>query len=287
MKKIFLGLFIVLSLQTISAQDHKNFYHEVYQADKLFQQGDLNGALLGYEAASEKARFVPTRILKKFLKVAKEANHIPLKKKFKSLIAVQKKCPSENTHLGVKLDSLMAEDTRVRTKKRKLIRYYWKNVDTESVKNSSKFIRAKNARMDWKRTDSLNILILLSMFEEYGFLDEKKVGYDKQRYVQHILLHFDKDTSNVVLQPILDKALANGQITPGRYALILDRHLYACRLPQKFYAWPMLRSNPELSKEDITEIIKLRESIGMYGTELTILEARGHWQLKNTGMTSY
>jgi len=145
--------------------------------------------------------------------------------------------------------------------------------------NSSKFLKAKKAKEEWSRTDSLNIQILLSMFEEYGFLDESKIGSERYKTVFLLLLHFDKDTSNTVLQPILDKALANGQITPSHYALILDRHLYACKLPQKYYAWPMLRSDPKLSIEEIKQINNLREDIGIYSNEIIISETRGYWQV--------
>ena len=102
---------------------------------------------------------------------------------------------------------------------------------------------------------------------------------DSYNIVFPLLLHFDKDTNNLVLQPILDKALTKGQINPYTYALILDRHLNSCQLPQKYYAWPVLRSDPKLSEEDIKQINKLRKSIGMYEDEIVIKETRGHWMV--------
>ena len=283
---LLLLLIAFLCVESLNAQDYKRFYYEVYQADILSKQGNHSEALLKYEDASEWMNFVPTVLLKKFNKVAKKAENTTLEHKYRTLIDKQKDCPPEYAHVCEKLDSLVYEDQRVRTKKSRLVRYYWKNVDKESVMNSPKFLKAKEARMDWKRTDSLNILILLDMFEEYGYLDEGKVGRENNYKVEVMLLHFDKDTSNVVLQPILDKALANGQITPQWYTITLDRHLYACKLPQKFYGWPMLRSDPKLSEEEINEINKLRESIGIYGSDIKIEETRGHWRVDYISSTS-
>ena len=276
MYRLNLLILIILSLETLNAQDYKNFYYEVYLGDKLSHQESYSDALTQYEAASKKVDFVSTLYLQKFLKVAKKAKNETLEKKYESQIGRQKKCPAAYAHVAAKLDSLLYEDQRVRTKKQRLVRYYWKHVDNVAVQNTRKFKKAKAVRMDWKRTDSLNILILLSMFEEHGYLGEDKVGSEKNGIVEMLLLHFDKYTSNVVLEPILDKALVNGQITPHWYALILDRHLYACKLPQKYYAWPMLRSDPGLSKEEITKVVELREEVGMYGSRFKISETRGH-----------
>ncbi len=278
---IFFSCLVSLNAQVVlsNTQDYKNFYFEVKQGHLLYEQGNYSEALLRYEAASQMVVFVQTSFLKKFLDTAIKAENEPLQKKYASLIERQKKTPAEYAHLGPKLDSLLAEDQRVRTKKQRLIQYYWKNLNNKSVMSSSKFLKAKKAEEEWSRTDSLNIQILLSLFEEHGFLDESKIGYERFSTVFLLLLHFDKDTSNTVLLPIFDKALAKGQITPDSYALILDRHLDSCKLPQKYYAWPMLRSDPKLSEEEIKQINNLREDIGIYSSEIIISESRGHWRV--------
>ncbi len=277
----FSGL-VSLNAQNIvsqNSQDYKIFYYEVYQADRLANQGNYSEALLRYEAASQKVNFVQTSYLKKFLKAAKKAENKPLQKKYESLIERQKKTPAEYAHLGPKLDSLYAADQGVRKKQQRLINYYWKNIDNKSVRNSSKFLKGKKAQEEWSRTDSLNQQILLSMFEAHGFLDESKIGYERYRSIFILLLHFDTDTNNSLLQPIFDKALAKGQINPYTYALILDRHLNSNNLPQNYYAWPDLRSDPKLSEEEIKQINNLREDIGMYHDEIIIEETRGDWRV--------
>ncbi len=273
--------FASLNAQEILLQntkDYKSYYYEVYQADRLFNQGNYSEALLRYKAASQMVNFVETPILKKFLEAAKKANDQSLEKEYESLIEIQKNTPAEYAHLGPTLDELIAEDQKVRKKKQKLVNYYWKNKDNKSVMNSSKFQKAKKAEEEWRRTDSLNIQILLSMFEEHGFLDESKIGYDRYyNIVFPLLFHFDKDTNNLVLQPILDEALEKGQINPYSYAIILDRHLNSCQLPQKYYAWPILSSDPQLSEEEIDQINKLREDLGLFRDEIVITETKGHW----------
>lgn len=278
--KLIQLLILILCVTSLSGQDYNSIYYEIYQGDLQYKQGNYPEALSRYEAASERMSFVPSPTLRKFLRVAKKGKDRPLQKKYESLIQKQKACPAEYAHVGAKIDSLFREDQRVRIKNAKLNRYYWKNIENKSVMNSPKFLKAKEAHKDCHITDSLNIQILLAMFEEHGFLDESKIGYDKYSKVEIILLHFDNDTSNVVLQPIFDKALANGQIRPYIYGHILGRHLHSCKLRPRLYAYGALHSDPKLSEEDIDEIIKLRESIGMYGTELIVSGKRGYWRVR-------
>ena len=54
-------------IASLSAQDYKNFYYEVYLGDKLSHQESYSDALTQYEAASKKVDFVSTLYLQKFL----------------------------------------------------------------------------------------------------------------------------------------------------------------------------------------------------------------------------
>jgi len=109
---------------SLNAQNYKNFYTEVNQGNSLYKQGNYSEALLRYEVASQMVNFVQTPYLEKFLKIAKKAENNPLQKKYESFIERQKKTPAEYAHLGPKLDSLLVEDQRVRTKKQRLNKYY-------------------------------------------------------------------------------------------------------------------------------------------------------------------
>lgn len=290
MYKLILNvLFLIICQQTLIAQDHKNFYFKIYEADKLYEKDDFYGALIKYEAASEMVDFIPSRMLDKFLKVANKAKNKVLKEKYQALIRKQNTCPIESIEIGSKIDSLFVEDQRVRTQNSKLIDYYWKNLDNKSVMNSSKFLNGKKAIEDWGETDSLNIVALLSMFEEFGFLDESKVGFDKYFKIETILLHFDNDKNNKVLQPILDEALINGQISPFTYAKILDRHSNNCCKTQQFWTWTDIRYNLSFFDEsEIAKVLKARKSIGLYGTELNVWKhKRGRWMVNNISRGSY
>lgn len=65
-------LFLLSFIASLSAQDYKKFYHQIYIGDKLSSEGNYSEALSQYEAASEEVDFVSTTHLQKFYKVAKK-----------------------------------------------------------------------------------------------------------------------------------------------------------------------------------------------------------------------
>ena len=109
------------------------------------------------------------------------------------------------------------------------------------------------------------------IFEKHGFIGEELVGFWGYNMVIVILLHFDADTSNTVLEPVLTKALNEGKIRPIDFAQILDRHLSGDYTKQKYWLWP--DANKEkyaFTENEIPQILKLRESIGIYGSTLKL-----------------
>lgn len=76
------------------------------------------------------------------------------------------------------------------------------------------------------------------------------------------MLHFDKDTNNLILKPILEDALLKGQILPRNYALIVDRREIFAGRQSYYYAAPF--GIEKLSKDELVEVEKRRELIG-YG----------------------
>ena len=98
-----------------------------------------------------------------------------------------------------------------------------------------------------------------------------------------MLLHFDADTNNSILKPTLTRALNEGKIGPIYYAQILDRHLSGDFTEQIYWAWPDSdRKKYAFTEDDIPQIIKLRESIGIYGSELKQESKGNYWILRNT-----
>jgi len=139
MRNFITILLVALSFGNLSAQNHQEFFYEVYQGDKLYEQGNFSNALKHYEVASGMVDFVPTRVLTKFVKAAKKAKNKTLKVKYKSQLEKLSICPRENAHIESKLTQLLAEDQRVRKYNFKLIRYYWDNVENPTVANTKNF----------------------------------------------------------------------------------------------------------------------------------------------------
>lgn len=115
-----------------------------------------------------------------------------------------------------------------------------------------------------KEVDSSNISLLMKLIEKYGFPDERLVGTHTAENIFYVLLHFDSDLDNLILKDKLDDALRQGQISPQKYAWIIDRRL-AWGSDQKdpyYYQMPS-RKMKDLSVEEIREIDARRYQIGL------------------------
>jgi hypothetical protein len=100
------------------------------------------------------------------------------------------------------------------------------------------------------------------LIKQYGFPSEKLVKKDAAGSAFMVLLHFDKDSTNTILKPILDKALLEGNISPEKYAWIVDRRLsWGLGKEQYYYQMPMDTEN--LTPEQIKEVNERRKSIGL------------------------
>ena len=123
----------------------------------------------------------------------------------------------------------------------------------------------------------------MKLIDKYGYLGEELIG--KHSFEVHImLLHFDSDTNNRILLPILNKALEDGLIIPNEYALILDRHSFFQNNNQKYWMWPCSSKIKKLpfSESDLPKIKKNRQSIGVYGSEFWQEKKSSYWVLNNT-----
>ena len=78
MYRLNLLILIILSLETLNAQDYKIFYYEVYLGDKLSHQESYSDALTQYEAASKKVDFVSTLYLQNFYQTDKKRQGVRL-----------------------------------------------------------------------------------------------------------------------------------------------------------------------------------------------------------------
>lgn len=76
-----------------------------------------------------------------------------------------------------------------------------------------------------------------------------------------ILLHYEEDKDNKVLQPILTKALKNGEIFPADYAAIVDRRLVMTGTKPQYFEVPF--GYDKLSKQEKEEVDRARIIIGL------------------------
>ena len=279
---------IVLSLLlsiNLNAQKLNSFYFDLNSANNLAESGKVDSAILKYENAFKNVQYVPVKYLRKVLKLSKITRDKERIKQYSKRIKSQNK--GTNPHLIATIDSLIKVDQKIRNPKSvRIYRYAW-NCDRDpecKKKQSAKYKKSKRAFEHFMKTDSLNTYFLLSLFEKHGFIGEELVGFRGYNIITTILMHFSADTSNTVLEPVLTKALNEGKIQPKDFAKILDRHLSGDYTKQKYWLWP--DSNKEkyaFTENEIPQILKLRESIGIYGS--TLKQEKnwgGYWKNINT-----
>lgn len=275
-------LLLTLSIE-IKTQNINEFYFEVNTARKLAHDGKTDSAITTYENAFKKVDYVPTKYLLKLIELAKlnkDKDRVILHKR-----KIRTQLKGINRELIKILDSLVLEDQKVRKDKIfKSPSYSIKcNQDPNCSKNSKRYIRSKLLLDNWSRVDSSNVQLLLNLFKQHGFIGEELVGLRSYHDVHILLIHFDKDSTNSMLSPVLEKALKEGKISPIHYAQIIDRHLFNFNGTQKYWTWPCSNKTEKLqfSEADIPKVRKLREGIGIYDSKFWQEKKRGYWILKN------
>lgn len=123
-----------------------------------------------------------------------------------------------------------------------------------------RYNRGNGSDRELTYTDSIVIKNVWPFVEKYGVADERAIGKEAADELFIILLHYDADKSNK-LGPYLLDALLNGKIKPENYAWIIDRRrVWGHQLRPYYYQIP--NGFDELSREEITEINRRRNSIG-------------------------
>lgn len=282
-KQIAISVLSLLISINLNAQNMNSFYFDVNSANNLAESGKVDSAILKYENAFKNVQYVPVTYLRKVLKLSKSTRDKERIKHYSKRIKIQNK--GTDPHLKATIDSLVKVDQKVRKRKSvRISRYSWDcDRDPECNKQSAKYKKSKRAIEHWMKTDSLNTYFLLDLFEKHGFIGEELVGFKGYLSVWGILLHFDADTSNTVLEPVLTKALNEGKISPIHFAYILDRHLSGDNTKQKYWLWPdKNKEKYAFMENEIPQILKLRESIGIYGSGLKQEKRGNYWVIRNT-----
>jgi len=94
----------------------------------------------------------------------------------------------------------------------------------------NKFEKLPNAQ---KKIDSANLVIVLDLYERYGYLNRKLVGIEYEAHMFYIIQHSNLETMERFL-PIIHKEIELGRLSPGVYPLLHDRINMIKGLPQEF-----------------------------------------------------
>ena len=84
-----------------------------------------------------------------------------------------------------------------------------------------------------KRLDSINLSIVLDLYDQYGYLNRKIVGIEYEAHMFYIIQHSDLETMERFL-PIIHKEIVAGRLVPTVYPLLHDRINMLNGLPQEF-----------------------------------------------------
>lgn len=133
---------------------------------------------------------------------------------------------------SLQIDSLYKLDQKIRKTKYSKAKVILANSNYTREKHN----KAKVLVDEWNRIDLGNIRCLLGLIKKHGFPSKKRVGQKSYNHAMILLVHFDRDTNNKILLPILDNALANKEIEPTYYAWITDRHYALFGGPQNYYS---------------------------------------------------
>lgn len=131
-----------------------------------------------------------------------------------------------NAYYSDQIDSLVIVDQEIRSNKyRDLFSTFFKH-KRDSTLNKEDLIYKKSLMFmnRWTTVDSSNIYHLLSLINEFGYPSKSLVGKISNSNAEILFVHFDADSLNLVLQPILDSALKRNEISPEFYSWIIDRH---------------------------------------------------------------
>ncbi len=278
--KAILILGFLLSLN-LNAQNINEFYFQVNEASKLAESEKMDSAILSYEKAFEKVEYVHTNFLNKVLKLSETNKDEKRITNYSNRIKKQEK--GTVARLKSIIDSLFAEDQKVRQKKySKASIYYWECFnDSTCNKETKKYREAELLREEINKTDQSNTNFLLNLFETHGYIGEELIGHNSFK-VYIMLLHFGTDTNNTILQPVLNQALKEGKILPIEYATILDRHSYYQTNTQTYWTWPCSsKTKLPIPKSDFQKIEELRKSVGIFGSEFWQEKKGQLWILRN------
>lgn len=260
----------------------QNNYHDFYRLTRMAKKCDLqnkpDSSLLLYKNAFSKVNYVKEVYLTSAIKLSKKLKQKELYKDLSTKLKTQRSLVDKE--YAKEINAIGKADQAVRTKKNMNLRdKYYKCLNDTTCKATERE-KLKSDLSKWWVIDSININKLLTLIKKKGYPDEKSVGTEAAESAFIILLHFDKDTNNHILKPILDEALLKGQILPRDYAFIVDRREIFLGRPSYYYCVPFGIEN--LTVEQLAEVEKRRELIdyGKISETQIIVKTKNSYQVK-------
>ena len=276
MKKILFA-FIILSISA-NSQELNEANKNLIAANQLSNEGYIDSAITTYELAFKQIEYVNSTHIHQVIKLAKQSKDRDRIKKYKKQLKEKKKC--KNTKLKAEIDSIHEWDRLIRIGvfTRQIQFYNACNEDSLCDKSAIKYLEAKKHYDSAMVIDANNQQALLDILQrESGYKGEFSIG-SKNEYTYFLLLfHYDNDTNNRVLKPYLDEALEKGYLTPLTYTYVLDRHEYHTMGTQTYWAWPILKEDPNLTDKQIAEANERRKNMGIFSKISSIENKRGDW----------
>ncbi len=283
--KLIITLFLLCSLN-LQGQNIFDYYYQIYQADRLAEEGKIDSAILHCEMTFKQQDYTQPFLIYKVLRWSKRINDKDRVKHYKQVYKDIAKLPPENKRLLHIVDSILEVDQKTISSKTVKAWNLYKNCLARGTcdTTSRKFRKAKLLSEKVKDINSANVDAILALIEKYGFMGDEMLGVKGSFHFLVPLLHFDSDSNSRVLEPILREALLKNQIAPIVYTTLIDRHNMHTTGRQKFWTSPYRNfgdCKPHLSAEEIEEVMKLRESVGIYGSRFWFEYQHGYWVLKN------
>ena len=260
---LHLGALIFLSsigLKGLSQNPIFDYYKFERQARIFKEQNQLDSSLVCYLKALECNSECPISVLESALKISSKLENTESSSKLKNEIHEQKL--KFNLEYSNQINKLFKADQRVRSAKNMRVSEKYRVCLSQGNCNENTMSQYRTVLNEWNNIDSANIVQLISLIGKYGFPSENVVGPNEYDKAFTILLHFDRDTNNVILGPILDSALVTGKIKPRDYAWIVDRRYMSVGKTPPYFHIPTVNYEM-LSAEEKANVDMRRIQIGL------------------------
>lgn len=258
--KIIITAILANIIFLVSGQNgYIEYYRLMRMAKKYELQNKLDSSLICYKDGFSKVDFIHEKYLISAIKLSKKLEQKELENKLSFKYTNQK--DSINKVYASEIEQLIKTDQENRCKSNLKAQNKYKECVEKGNCNQEELEKYKLILSKWHYIDSMNIEKLLFLIKAKGFPSEKLVGKVASEHAVILMIHFDTDTNNYILKPILDKALRKGYILPSNYAWIIDRRLVNRGKLPYFYKIPFGIENLTIDKK--IEVDKRREKIGL------------------------